>query len=146
MSVPGRLLVLLGSNLRPHLHLSLALEALDRVFPVIAERGRCRAAAVAARGVYDNRLLLCRVPALLAETAVIDRYCRILEATVARPGAEGTCPIDIDPFLLLQADGRTLAFERTDKVLALLGSIDPGHRLGLPTWAWPRSRVSPRTR
>jgi hypothetical protein len=140
--MPGRLLVLLGSNLRTHLHLALALQALDRIFPVMAEHGRCRAAAVAARGVYDNRLLLCRVPALLAEPAAIDRYCRMLEATVARPRTDGTCPIDIDPFLLRHADGRTTAFERTDKVLALLGSIDPVHRLGLPTWAWPRTRVS----
>jgi hypothetical protein len=135
MSAAARLLVLLGSNLRPHLHLALAVEWLDRVFPVAAELGRCRAAAVGGRGIYGNRLLMCHVPALLSEPSTIDRYCRMLEAKVARRGEDGACPIDLDPFLVVHADGRTTSFVRTRKVLGLLTIIDPSRRLGLPAWA-----------
>lgn len=135
MDPPARLLVLLGSNVQPALHLALAGEAIDRVFPLLAELGRCRAAAVGGSGVYSNLLLLCRVPALLAEPQSIDRYCRMLEAGVARR-AGTRCPIDIDPFLIVNAGGVRTSFARTPKVLTLLGVIDPERRLGLPYWAF----------
>lgn len=128
------LLILLGSNMRPQLHLDIASEVLDRVFPLVQVLGRCRAAAIGGHGIYHNRLLLCRVAELLATPSAVDRYCRLLEATVARRVDDRVCPIDIDPFLIAHADGRVSTFERTDKVLALLAAVDPAHRLGLPDW------------
>jgi hypothetical protein len=139
MAAPGELLVLLGSNLQPALHLALGAEALDRVFPVRAELGRCRAPAVGGAGVYENRLLLCRLPPLLAEPGTVDRWCRLLEAGVAQRGSGAACPLDLDPFLLRDGARLARAFSRTPKVLALLARIDPGRRLGLPLWAWPAS-------
>jgi hypothetical protein len=130
----AQLLLLLGSNQRPGLHLALAVEALDRVFPISAELGRCRAAAVDGVGTYDNRLLACDLPALLAEPSCVDHYCRMLEASVARRSGEA-CPIDFDPFLIRHPDGNRVAFKRTPKVLALLARLDPQRRLGLPDWA-----------
>ncbi|MDW8478762.1 MAG: hypothetical protein RML12_01310 [Xanthomonadales bacterium] len=82
---PGRLLVLLASNRQPALHLGLALEALDRIAPVLAELGRTVAPAVGGSGRYENRLVLCRAPP--GPPAAVDRRLKAhREAAGAAPG------------------------------------------------------------
>ncbi len=124
---PRLLFLLLASNRRPRLHLALALEGLESIAPVFRELGAWRGPALSGSGWYENRLLLCR--ARLATVGAIERACKRLERWLAPRREPCDCPLDLDPFLLVD-DGCARAFARTGKVLDLLARLDPEARLG----------------